>query len=225
MDLNKQYNNFADQFADSNSNTQKVDNTFSRTTFYKQIDFIKPGIKLIDLACGDAFDLNHYQDLGAEIYGLDASEEMVSLAKKRLPDADIKVGVFESIPFEDNYFDTVLSKYALMTSANLEPVFNEIHRVLKPGGIMMYLVVHPFRQYFEKRNLEADYFKKEVVESHLFGNTMTVNEPSHTMSEYLNDFLFNNYDVLSYEEHFDPAAEAIDGKRYPGFFILKARKK
>lgn len=224
MELSKQYNNFAEEFV-KNAAEGVINNHFSRDLFYSYIDFIKPGTKLIDLACGDGFDLAHYQELGAKIYGLDASDEMVKLAKDRLPEADVRQGLFESIPFEDNYFDAVLSKYAIMTSADMKPIFSEMHRVLKPGGIMMYLVTHPFRQYFEKRDEKGDYFKQEVVNSHILDMTITVKEPSHTMTEYFNDSLFKNFEVLAYDEQWDPAAEAINDRKYPGFLIIKARKK
>lgn len=224
MDLNKQYNNFAKDFSKF-IHSEDINNYLSRDLFYSYIDFVNPGTKLIDLACGDGSDLAYYKKLGADIYGLDASEEMIALAKEKLPDANIQVGLFEKIPFADNYFDAVVSKYALMTSADLKPVFTEILRVLKPGGVMVYLVTHPFRQYFEKKSPQADYFKQEIVDSNILNMTITVREPSHTMSEYLNDFLFKNFNILAYDEQFDDAAEAIDGKKYPGFFILKAQKK
>ncbi len=224
MELSKQYNDFADDFS-KNQNLEENGNRFNREIFYGHIDFIKPGIKLLDLACGDGTDLVYYKKLGAEIYGLDASEELIEIAKDKLSGEKLEVGLFENIPFEDNYFDAVLSKYAIMTSENMEPVFKEIHRVLKPGGIMLYLVTHPFRQFFEKKDDTADYFEQKVVESNILNNTVKLHEPSHTMTEFLNDFLFKNFDVQSYDEHWDPAAEQIGNKKYPGFFILKAKKR
>ena len=46
-----------------------------------------------------------------------------------------------------------------------------------------------------------------------------------SVSEYLNDFLFTNFEVTLYHEQWDNAAEAIDGRKYPGFFIIRATKK
>ena len=189
MDLSKQYNNFAKKFSDVHD-VGENSNRDNRELFYNHIDFIMSGIKLLDVACGDGLDLVHYKKLGAEVYGIDASEELVSIAKNKLPDVDIQIGKFENLPYSDNFFDIVLSKYAIMTSADMNPVFKEIYRVLKSGGIMMYLVTHPFRQYFEKRDSKANYFE-----------------------------------VQAYEEAWDPASEQIGGKRYPGFFILKAKKR
>lgn len=224
MDLSKQYNNFAKKFSDAHD-VGENSNRDNRELFYSHIDFIQSGTKLLDVACGDGLDLVHYKELGAKVYGIDASEELITIAKNRLPNADIRIGKFENLPYEDNFFDAVLSKYAIMTSENMIPVFTQMHRVLKSGGIMMYLVTHPFRQFFEKKDLKANYFEQKIVDSHILNNTIVVKEPSHTMNEYLNGFLFKNFDIQMYEENWDAAAEQIDGKKYPGFFILKARKR
>ncbi len=224
MNLAKQYNDVASDFL-SNHDIGENSNRLNREAFYKHIDFIRPRMKLLDLGCGDGTDLVYYKSLGAEVYGLDASEILIRSAREKLPDEKIEVGLFESIPYQNNYFDAVLSKYALMTSADMRPVFKEIQRVLVPGGVMLYLVTHPFRQFFEKKDPQADYFEQQVVSSHILNGSVTVQEPSHTMSEFFNQFLFDNFDIQAYDEQWDPAAEQIENKKYPGYFILKAMKK
>ncbi len=224
MDLSKQYNEFAKQFSDVHD-VGENSNRDNRKAFYDVIDFVKPGMKLLDLACGDGLDLLYYKGLGAEIYGLDASEELLAIAKRRLPDADIRAGFFEKLPYEDGYFDIVLSKYAIQTSQDLDPVFSEIYRVLKPGGTLMYLVTHPFRQYFEKRDIKADYFEQKIVEARILNSSITVKEPTHTLNEYLNKFTFQRFDIQFFQEYWDAAAEPIEDRTYPGFFILKAKKR
>lgn len=224
MDLSKQYNQFARKFSDVHD-VGENSNRDNRKVFYDQLDFIKPGMRLLDLGCGDGLDLVHYKKLGAEIYGVDASEELLEIAKERLPNEKIQLGFFDKIPFEDNFFDVVLSKYAIMTSEDMDPIFKEIYRVLKFGGVMMYLVTHPFRQYFEKKDTRADYFEQKIVDSHILNNTVTVREPSHTLNEYLSKYLFDNFCVQFFQEYWDMAAEQIDGRKYPGYFILIAKKK
>lgn len=182
-------------------------------------------MKVLDLACGDGLDLAYYKELGAEVYGLDASEELVKIARERLPGADIRVGLFESNPFEDNFFDIVLSKYAIQTSADMKPVFLEINRVLKTGGTLIYLVTHPLRQYMEKKDPTTDYFEQKIVDCHILNDTIVVQEPTHTLNEYLNPDFLTNFDVQEFEEYWDAAAEQIDGRKYPGYFILRAIKR
>ncbi len=224
MSLEKQYNNIAKEFSavhdiGENSNQE------NRLAFYRHTRFLRPGLRVLDLGCGDGLDLAYYKSLGADIFGIDASEELIKIARGRLPGDDIRVGVFENLPYTDQFFDVVLSKYALQTSPVLEPCFTEVNRVLKPGGTLVYLVTHPFRQFFEKKSCKTDYFEQSVVDSQILNNSMTVKEPSHTLNEYLNTWLFANFDVQGYEECWDAAAEQIGERKYPGYFILRAIKR
>ncbi len=229
MDLSKQYNNFADDFSRLSGDLDTVDpalnNSTSINAFYGMIDFLEQGTKLLDVACGDGTDLVHYKSLGADIYGVDSSEEMIALAKAKNPEAVLEMATFDALPFPDNFFDAVVSKYAIQTAPNIEPAFSEIHRVLKPGGVLMYLAVHPFRQYLERKEIDGDYFSQTVVDSIIFGGAVHLKEPTHTMNEYFNKDFLSKFDVVDYKEVWDPAAEQINNAKYPGFFILKARKR
>ncbi len=224
MDLAKQYDDFAADFSrvhDVGENS----NRDNRQKFYSVLNFIKPGMKLLDLACGDGLDLVYYKSLGAEVYGLDASAELIKIAKERLPADDIVVGLFDQTHYADASFDVILSKYAIQTSADMASVFKEIARIIKPGGILVYLVTHPFRQYFEKKNSTADYFQQEVVEASILNNSIIVREPSHTFNEYFTAEFLNDFDIQLFQEQWDASAEQIDGKKYPGYFIVKAQKR
>ncbi len=72
--------------------------------------------------------------------GLDISEEMVALATKNARDyglesrAEYFVGDASSIPFGDGYFDAVISTNSLHEWSRPREIFNEIYRVLRPGG-------------------------------------------------------------------------------------------
>ena len=219
-----QYDAIANHFSAIHNIGQNSNNE-NRNVFYSKIDFIQSGSRVLDLGCGDGLDMVYYQELGAKVYGLDRSKKMIALARKRLPKADIRVGFFEQMSYPDNHFDAVLSKYALMTESIMEPAFKETWRILKPGGVLLYLVVHPFRQYFERKNVRSNYFDRSVVNSNILNGAITVCEPTHTMNEYLSPFLFQRYDVLEYDERWDPAAEMVDGRMYPGYLIIKARKR
>ena len=226
MNLSKQYNNFADKYSRlAHGQDYSMSNKYSKEVFYKHLYFVKPKAKLLDIGCGDGIDMLHYQKLGAKVFGLDSSEEMVAIAKNKLPNSEIKLGTFENMPFEDNYFDIVLSKYAIHISPYVSQTFSEIHRILKPNGIMMYLTKHPIRQYFERKESDGNYFEQKIVDSRVFQNQIIFSEPTHTLQEYLNNFLFEKFDVQMFDEHWEPCAEQIDGKRYPGFFIIKAKKR
>lgn len=67
MDLSRQYDQFAKEFSAAQDLAEKS-NRVNRKIFHSLVDFVRPGIKLLDLACGDGLDLIHYKELGAEVY-------------------------------------------------------------------------------------------------------------------------------------------------------------
>jgi 2-polyprenyl-3-methyl-5-hydroxy-6-metoxy-1,4-benzoquinol methylase len=197
----------------------------SISAYFRFLDFPLKGKSVLDLGCGDGFDLAKIKSKGACIFGIDASEEMVNLALQKHPEAMIKVAYFDQLPFPDLAFDVVISKWALQNAAHIDPIYREIIRVLKPGGQLVYLTCHPLRQFIEKKRKVKDYFKKEIVESFFFDGKIMVRAPSHTMNEYLSPTFFEYFILEGYEEGFDSKAEKVEGDIYPSYFMVKAKRK
>ena len=218
----KQYNYFAKHFAVLHSNLDKLTNK----CYYLRFKNLLKRKKVLDLGCGEGKDLKFFLNKGAKIYGIDSSEKMIELASKNLPDSEIKLGYFEKIPFGNSSFDVVASKYAFQTSKKIDIIYKEAYRVLKKNGTFVFLVVHPIRQFMEKKKKKKDYFKQEIVHSVLFGGKLTVKEPSHSFLEYLSPYFLKHFELIDYDEKFDPSnAEMVEGSSYPAFLIIKAKKK
>jgi len=97
----------------------------------------------LDLACGTG-DL--CRRLAAKypagtIIGLDLTEAMLGQARNRgqLPNLRYGVGDMGHIEQPDNSVDIVTGGYALRNAGDLAEALREIHRVLKPGGIAVFL--------------------------------------------------------------------------------------
>ena len=125
----------------------KIAEDFSRTRSYLPPDilyfkpFIKKGDKILDLGCGNGrlFEIVN----GAEYIGVDISEKMIQVAKKRYPQAQFLVTSPLSLPFSENTFDKVfcLSVLHHIPSSQLRVQFlREIKRVLKPQGLLFITV-------------------------------------------------------------------------------------
>jgi len=95
------------------------------------------GTRLLDLGCGSGGALVIGRELGAEVAGLDASENLVAIARERLPGARIEVGDLEQVPFPDGTFDVVLSINALQFAGDIVQALREAGRVCRPGGTVM----------------------------------------------------------------------------------------
>ena len=219
-DISTQYDNFVSKYIEGTL----LYNDFSKGVFYSILENLG-GKKLLDVGCGDGSDLVQYNSMEAICYGIDASSKLVELAKSRFPFLEITCGLMEQLPYVDNYFDVVVSKYVLQSSNNLPQALKEMARVLRPGGVMAYLTVHPIRQFLEKNKHPKDYFISEIVESKFFGGSVSALEPTHTLEEYLNLDFLREFRIDHFEERPDfPSSLHIDGDTYPCFFILKAEK-
>ncbi len=95
------------------------------------------GKRVLDVGCGTGANLlvlaEHF---GCTPAGVDSSEAMLAEARRKLPDADLRRGVAERLPFDDASFDAVLSVEMLehLPADVREPALLEMLRVLRPGG-------------------------------------------------------------------------------------------
>ena len=98
---------------------------------------IKDNIKILDVGCGTGDSLvylfKHNKNL--KLYGLDISENMLKIAKKKLGNkAILKFGDVEKIPFKSNEFDYVINTEAFHHFPNSNLAIKEMSRVLKKSG-------------------------------------------------------------------------------------------
>jgi ubiquinone/menaquinone biosynthesis C-methylase UbiE len=219
----KQYNKWAEEH---DRMTLKYD-TESRKSFYSFFEFETKQKKLLDIACGSGHDLEYYKDtMGCDVWGVDASEKETSLANERLGEERVKLGYSETLPYEDETFDIVVSKYAPQGFENIASFYEEANRVLKPGGYFLILTTHPMRHFLEKSDKPRDYFKREIVTSWIYDHTLPLREYSHTFNDYFSPYFFKHFQLEKYiEEYDDISAEHINDEKYPGYFIYRARKK
>ena len=220
--LNTQYNSISQTY----DLLRKDFNEISDTSFRNILDPLIIGItSAIDFACGNGDMILYLQSRGITCAGVDSSSEMVALAKAHTS-ANIRCEDFAHTSFKGELFDLVTSKWAMQTSPDINPIYKEAARLLKQSGYFVFLVVHPLRQFLEKKKHGKDYFEKQIVESIIFDGAITVQEPSHTLKEYLSNFFFKNFTLLSINEGAEfPAAEQIGGDIYPTYLIITAQKK
>lgn len=62
------------------------------------------GTKLLDAGCGSGLALQIARERGAAVSGLDASAALLEVARRRVPDGDVRRGELEELPFESNTF-------------------------------------------------------------------------------------------------------------------------
>ena len=112
---------------------------------------IQPGHFVLDIACGNGLTSRRLGRLGARVVAFDVAEEMIRFARKRstADDGDIRYYVLDANDEEgiekicEEKLDAALSNMALFDMAEIEPLFRALFRLLKPGGIFVFSMMHP----------------------------------------------------------------------------------
>jgi SAM-dependent methyltransferase len=112
---------------------------------------VRPGDRVLDIGCGVGTFLGLVKDRGARPSGLDASAALIELARERLPDADLRVGEMEALPYENDTFDLVTGFNSFFFADDIMGAVREAGRVAKPGGPVVIQVWGPH----ERNDLEA----------------------------------------------------------------------
>jgi SAM-dependent methyltransferase len=95
---------------------------------------LREGDSVLDIACGVGSFLRLVGERGGVPHGVDASEALIELARTRLPDADLRVGEMEALPYPDDAFDLVTGFNAFFFANDIVAAVREAGRVAKPGA-------------------------------------------------------------------------------------------
>ncbi|NUM70665.1 MAG: methyltransferase domain-containing protein [Ignavibacteriaceae bacterium] len=193
------------------------------------------GKKILDAGCGPGKYAEILSEKGALVTGIDFSAKMIDRAKKRnngkgeflVHDLAKPLDMFNS-----NSFDIVISALTLSYIRDWNPVILEFYRVLKPKGIIVISVDHPF---FDYDFFGADnYFKSENVRCvwRGFGKPIEVNHFRRPLSEYTDPFTDNGFLIEKILEP-KPTSEFRDAdprhykelNKFPSFICIRAIKK
>lgn len=124
--------------------------------------FCREGQKILDLGCGNGRLLKLFEDIKIDYIGVDASEKLIELAKKRHPKARFQKADALSLPLPANYFDRVFSiaVFHHIPSEKFRLRFlQEARRVLKPEGLLILTVWNLYRRRFFKYHLKYTLLK------------------------------------------------------------------
>ncbi len=92
------------------------------------------GTTLLDAGCGAGWSSALANERGAAVQGIDIAAELLSFAKKRVPNVKFQVADIQVLPFEDDMFDVVFAANSLQYSEDRIATLQEFKRVCKPNG-------------------------------------------------------------------------------------------
>jgi ubiquinone/menaquinone biosynthesis C-methylase UbiE len=210
------------------------------------------GRRILDAGCGEGYLSRHYAQKDAEVTGVDISPTLINEARRRSKGFDISFTIGDICQLEqleNGYFDIVLCNLVLLNVDCLEASLLEFNRVLRPGGFLVFSVVHPaFNVYgpgqwvigakdVSSGRRKGHYFK---VDNYYREKEFKIRWKTRsgegfpakfsffhrTLSTYVNTVIQSGFQLLAFEEPY-PATKVdfFDREsRIPFFLVIKAEK-
>lgn len=104
---------------------------------------LQPQDDVIEIGFGGGPNISRFLAHAASFTGVDRSADAVRAAQRRFATAcrsgraHFALGMVEALPFEDSRFDKAVSVHTVYFWSDLDPGFNELYRVLRPGGLLV----------------------------------------------------------------------------------------
>lgn len=127
--------NYAAQFRDEMSKKP-----FDRKMLEWLIEKIGGAGIICDLGCGPGQIAGYLQSCGAEVCGIDLSPEMIRRARILFPNINFQTGDMTNLEnIAENSFGGIAAFYSIVNipPESLPQVFDEMHRVLRPHGVLL----------------------------------------------------------------------------------------
>ncbi len=164
--------------------------------------------KVLEIGFGTGLNLPYYSDKVEKITTIDANSGMNKLARKRIQASPLKVEHYvlngESLPMENNTFDSIVSTWTLCSIVNIDKALKEIYRVLKPGG----------RFFFIEHGL-SNQPQVQVWQNRLNPLQKIVGDGCN-LNRNIKLLVENHFDAVQVEEFLEKSSPEIAGYTYKG---------
>jgi SAM-dependent methyltransferase len=181
------------------------------------------GHRTIELGCGTGYVSAWMRRRGASVYAIDNSEQQLATASRLgdvhgIDDIEWAHGDAEDVPQPDHSFDFAISEYGAAIWCEPTSWLTEAHRLLKPGGELVFLGHHPLAMVCAApagdslvgRTLERPYFGLAELDW-----TEAVEDPggiefNMPIGEWLREFRRVGFDVVDFVEVQAPSTATGD---------------
>jgi len=209
--------------------------------------------RILDAGCGNGYLCRLLSKKGPEMVGVDVSERSIKIARdierKEPMNIEYHIGGICNLPmFDDDSFDAVVSNIVLDDLQDLDKAVEELNRVLKPKGKLVFSILHPcfssppvrgwVRKPVDSQRKEDwlywkvdRYFDRSIEEWRYF-DLPPLYSFHRPLSDYIKVLMRNGFTITDFEEpiptdkdieeHYREFGNECD--RIPWFLIIGALK-
>lgn len=152
-------------------------------------------LTVLEIGCGTGKNTEFLQTKAEKVVGADFSAEMLAAARNKIKAENVEfkqLDLREDWNFAENSFDLITCSLALEHIENIDFIFAEASKVLRPNGLFYIGELHPFKQY------EGSKAKFETG-----AGTFELECFTHHVSDFFAAAQNNNFECTELKEWFD----------------------
>ena len=179
------------------------------------------GLRVADVGCGTGRHALWLAQAGASVDAFDCSAGMMTKAREKLSDVGVRLHQHTlpaPLPVPDNTFDIALLALVADHLAELETTFRDLQRLVKPGGEVIFTVLHPA---INQLGITARFTDPES------GSEVRVQAFEHTYGDYVTAVLKAGLyieEIVERKVDADLVARTPRAEKYVGWPLLLAMR-
>ncbi|MFK7694482.1 methyltransferase domain-containing protein [Paenibacillus sp. HJGM_3] len=184
--------------------------------------------RICDVGCGQGELSYRLSGRGAHVTGVDLSGKLLEFAKRKTEAVTwIQDDAMTLSQLPSGSYDVAVSSVMLVDVPDHLAVFQSVHRILKPDGIMIWAITHPcFQSPFSSPLGDGARIVKDYVEQFWKSEgsgtiRSTLGAYHRPLAQYLNDFIATGFSILRVDE---PARLDTSVDNLPLLFAAVGRK-
>ncbi|MEN8112991.1 MAG: class I SAM-dependent methyltransferase [Actinomycetota bacterium] len=99
--------------------------------------------RIVEIAAGTGLNVPFYPETAAEIHAVEPDRHMVDRLVRKAPSSPVPLFLYRGdahhLPFTDEAFDAAIVAFSLCTIPDPTRALDEVHRVVRPGGLLRFL--------------------------------------------------------------------------------------
>ncbi|MBD3203425.1 methyltransferase domain-containing protein [Candidatus Woesearchaeota archaeon] len=178
---------------------------------------------VLDYGCGTGRNIDRILKFTKKVHGIDISENMLSIARKKFSNVDLKSPKNKNkIPFDNTFFTKILCSFVISHIKNIDILFKEFNRVLVDEGKLVISTIHPEANFSKYRLKPGDRFELMSYDINI----------QHTFAELKKSLINLGFEVeekmtikiTNDMEHYYPKESFAQIVNMPFLLILGAKK-
>jgi len=156
MDLKSTYNKIAEDWDNDHTHDE-----WWKLGLEKFVALLKPGSSVLDVGCGSGVKSEILAKKGMTVTGIDFSEKMLEIAKRRAPNGDFQLVDLYDLSAFNKKFDGIFAQAVLLhiPKKDIEKVIHSLKEKLNPGGYF----------YVAVKERRLDEKEEEIVKENDYG--------------------------------------------------------